>query len=151
MRAITNRRCLMCGRTNVMLWTLDNSEKASVMYLCKADAAPLTALMEAAGDLPPSRQVPVIDRGVEPLPRRRRQRGGRALEMAPLDWTPPAPPPIPAPPAPEPRAELTAEEQAAEDELVRASLAIGLTWDEIAGIVGSTPQDLQSTYGEVTQ
>lgn len=85
-------RCLMCGRSAETLWTLDNMARVGVMYLCEADSAPLQAILDAAGDLPPDQQKPLPERGKEPIDftvvhkRRRRDSG-----MAPLlDWTPPS-------------------------------------------------------------
>lgn len=84
-----DRRCVICGASNITIWTLDNTERAVVTYLCSRDAAPLVAIMEAAGDLPPSRQRPLADRGqVEPMPVH--ARGRRRTSLEPLDWTPPS-------------------------------------------------------------
>jgi len=79
------KRCVMCGQPRATLWTLDNMKQAVVTYLCKDDAAPLQAIMEAAGELPPSEQVPMPDRDMVIHARGRRQ-----PKMAPLlNWTPP--------------------------------------------------------------
>ena len=82
-------RCLVCGAADAALWTMDSSQHAAVMYLCKKDAAPLQYLMDAAGDLPPSLQVPMSERGkAEPQPVH--TRNSRIKQLTPLlDWTPP--------------------------------------------------------------
>jgi len=77
-------RCVICGKTTFTLWTLDNLHRVVVTYLCEEDAAPLAAIMDAAGDLPPDKQVPLPERDLVVHTRGRRQ-----PTMEPLDWTPP--------------------------------------------------------------
>lgn len=87
-KMISNRHCVVCGKNNVMLWTLDNMRKAVVTYLCKEHGEPLLAIMELAGDIPPEDQIPVPDRS--PADLQSYQRSKRETRMAPLlDWTPP--------------------------------------------------------------
>jgi len=85
-----DKRCIICGGSNITIWTLDNMQRAVVTYLCDRDAAPLVAIMDAAGDLPPSKQRPLSDKGkVDPLPVHKR--GRRRTNLEPLvDWTPPS-------------------------------------------------------------
>jgi hypothetical protein len=134
-KVIQNRRCVMCGQHNVQLWTLDNTQHAVVTYLCKEHWAPLMEVMEAAGDLAPDDQVPMPERGLEPVP----TRGKRESGMAPLlDWTPPEPAPMP----PEP--ELTAEEK-----LVKQALEDGKTWPQISEALGIEVLDAVEKYGDL--
>lgn len=86
-RMITNRQCVVCGQTNVRMWTIDNMHKVVVTYLCDMHAEPIMEIMEIAGQLPPDEQVPVPQRGMEPPPE---QFKGRRAPMVPLlDWIPP--------------------------------------------------------------
>lgn len=86
---MSDPRCVICGASDVKLWTLDSSRRAAVVYLCKGDAAPLEYIMDAAGDLPPSLQVPMSERKeAEPQPVHNRNRRMKTLQ--PLDWTPPS-------------------------------------------------------------
>lgn len=81
-------RCIMCNASDATLWTLDTGGKVAVTYLCKRDAAPLVAVMDAAGAEPPSRQRSAVAQGLAPMPvHNRNHRRGRQME--PLDWTPP--------------------------------------------------------------
>jgi hypothetical protein len=77
---MTANVCAVCGALGTVLWTLDNMQVAVVAHLCPEHAAPLEAIVLAAGTAPP-------DEREEPLTPRRvaRKRG-----MEPLDWTPPS-------------------------------------------------------------
>jgi hypothetical protein len=87
-----DKRCVICGASTVMIWTLDNMERAVVTYLCAVHAAPLVAVMDAAGDLPPSKQKPLADR---PQKQPVHTRGRRRTALEPLvEWTPPSEPPL---------------------------------------------------------
>jgi hypothetical protein len=78
-------KCLVCSSPNVRLWTLDSGRRAAPMYLCPVHDAPLEALMDAAGNEPPSRQKPMRDEGKQdPIARAPRRR-----TMRPLEWAPP--------------------------------------------------------------
>lgn len=77
--------CIMCGSTSATLWTLNDGGTVAVTYLCKADAAPIVAVMEAAGILAPARQKKPRKSKAPVAARRRRQ----AMEPL-LDWAPPA-------------------------------------------------------------
>jgi hypothetical protein len=87
---MSDPRCVLCGASDAKLWTLDSSRQAAVVYLCKTDAAPLQFIMDAAGDLPPSMQVPLTERK-EAVPQPVHNRGRRTKRLTPLlDWTPPS-------------------------------------------------------------
>lgn len=77
-------RCVICGAVECKPWTIDNGDIVVVTFLCLTDSAPLNAIVEAAGPVPPSRQLPLDPETKVPrrLPRRR--------SMVPLDWTPPS-------------------------------------------------------------
>ena len=110
-KMLKNRRCVVCGESPVLMWTIDNMSNVAVTYLCTEHGAPLQEIMDLAGDLPPDRQIPVPERGVEPLDIH--LRGRRDPKMMPLlNWTPPEDPgPVPEP-TPEPAHEPdTAEAQ----------------------------------------
>lgn len=83
-----SNRCVLCGAMGTERWTIDNGDVVVVTFLCAKDSAPLHAIREAAGPLPPARQAPGADKEV---PRRQPRR----RSMAPLlDWTPPSDPPL---------------------------------------------------------
>lgn len=177
-KMISNRRCVVCGKTNVFMWTIDNMREVVVTYLCKEDSAPLLAVMEAAGNLPPDLQVPLGERDGEPDGSLDvHQRGRRQPVMVPLlDWTPPGEEPAAAPdhraePDPEPEREPRAEveidsgfepkveptvtiirtkspEQIAEETTVAKARADGKTWTEVAGLVGTSRQNVHQKYGK---
>jgi hypothetical protein len=138
-----------------------------VTYLCKDDAAPLTAIMEAAGDLPPDSQVPMPERDAGPA-LDVHKRGRRDAPMTPLlNWTPPGEPaltPVSTPErqwaqeavaAEQRRMEKLAESQRAREEkeaeerrareareaeeaVVRDARAEGKTWKQITELLGNT-------------
>lgn len=86
---MTVGRCVICGAMGTERWTLDNGDIVVVTDLCVKDSAPLNAIMEAAGPVPPSRQLP-LDSETE-VPRRQPRR----RSMLPLvEWTPPSDPPL---------------------------------------------------------
>ena len=87
MKAITNRQCVVCGEGNVQLWTLDNLQKVSAMYLCWQHGKPLQELLEIAGDVPPDKHVPVPLRDEEHPVMDSGRHNNRMVPL--LDWTPP--------------------------------------------------------------
>jgi hypothetical protein len=79
--------CIMCGSTSATLWTLNDGGTVAVTYLCKQDAAPIVAVMAAAGTLAPARQKkPRKSKSTAPVAARRRRQAMEPL----LDWAPPA-------------------------------------------------------------
>lgn len=90
-RLIKNRRCVLCGKNNVYMWTIDNMQKVVVTYLCKDHSGLLLDIMNAAGTLPPNEQIPVPDRADGPPGYLDvHKRGRREVPMRPLlNWTPP--------------------------------------------------------------
>lgn len=99
-KVIANRQCVICGKSNVQLWTIDNMRKVVVTYLCKDDAAPLVAIMDAAGDKTPDEQIPLTMRNELEQFERTPTRGRRQPEMVPLlNWIPPTPVELTPPPA----------------------------------------------------
>jgi hypothetical protein len=93
MMAKLDKRCVICGTTKgVRLWTIDNLYKVVATYLCKEDAVPLTKIMDAAGDFPLRKQVPVPDRPLGPEGLDIHKHGRREVPMEALDWTPPSEP-----------------------------------------------------------
>lgn len=80
-------KCIVCSSENVRLWTLDSGRRAAAMYLCPLHEAKLEALLDIAGNEPPSRQKPLRnDPPVIDAP----SRAPRRRSMKPLEWTPPA-------------------------------------------------------------
>lgn len=137
MARVRPHRCIMCGTPkNVRLWTIDNLSTVTVTYLCRNHAAPLAAIVEAAGNLPPDQQVPMPDRGTEPVGNLDvHKRGRKQPVMVPLNWTPPAPRPEPV---------LTVEEK-----LVKQALKDGKTWPEISETLGTPILDTVEKYSHL--
>jgi len=132
-KVITNGRCVMCGKENVQLWTLDNMRRVVAAYLCDTDAAPLLAIMDAAGDLPPDQQIPIPERGGEPLGNLDiHKRGRRDVRMEPLEWTPPGPPATIAPPEPKELTDL--------DLIVIQFREEGMAWKGVGKALGMSRQ-----------
>lgn len=84
-----DRRCLVCGAVDTERWTLDQGVYAAVLDLCEKDAAPLKALTELAGNVPPWRQnKPARPEDAVKIPIRTRTPRIRGME--PLEWQPPS-------------------------------------------------------------
>lgn len=94
---ITVNLCILCDSDDVRLWTLNNGDLATATYVCVEHAAPLQAIMDAAGAEPPHRQR-VRRPGAEPLPREKVQvpRRPRSSMEPLLDWEPPSDKKVPA-------------------------------------------------------
>jgi hypothetical protein len=136
-KMLKNRRCVVCGQSPVLMWTIDNMSSVVVTYLCTVHGAPLQEIMGLAGDLPPDRQVPLPERDAEALDTH--LHGRRDPKMMPLlNWTPPEDPgPVPEP---EPKP-ISAEEI-----IVAQGRQDGKTWDEIGAMVGTTGQNAWGKY-----
>lgn len=89
-KTVRGYRCLMCGQPAEILWALDNTAMVSAAYLCLKDSEPLLAVMGAAGDIAPNKQIPLPDRQAPGRMGSDVYRPGKMEPMAPLlDWTPP--------------------------------------------------------------
>lgn len=86
---ITVNLCILCDSDDVALWTLNNQDLATVTYVCREHAAPLQAIMDAAGAEPPHRQRR-NRRGAEPIRPLAGKTRRKAGHMEPLDWEPPS-------------------------------------------------------------
>lgn len=92
---ITVPLCILCDSEDVALWTLNNQDLATVTYVCREHAAPLQAIMDAAGAEPPHRQRRSRP-GAEPIRPLAGKTRRKAGHMEPLDWEPPSSKKVPA-------------------------------------------------------
>lgn len=139
MATLEEWRCILCGKVALQMWTLDNTHHACVTYVCDEHAAPLTAVLEAAGDIPPEFQIPVPDR--VPVVKEEIPKPSRLVPL--LDWTPPdegfiGPRNRPAP----------VDQMSPEEILVKTSREEGKTWQEIADVLNMTRQNVWFKYHE---
>lgn len=149
MSDVATNRCVICGKTAAYLWTLDNMESVSVTYLCTIDSAPLIAILDAAGDIPPHKQVPLPERG-QPVPdlkspfKKGRQRLPKLEPL--LDWTPPGQPKL--------RQEVIEAELARQgklelsdvEKMVKTLREEGKSWRQIGEMMGISKQAAFQRY-----